>query len=754
MKLFTKLFLAKNAKRFKLFFAFIIFGQLSFAQAIREVCTGYPLENTKEIYNDIVLGTGEEISTFQSDPSSSSVIYLDFDGEYLATSIWSASPILAAPSVLTNAQRLEVCKRVAVDFQPFNVNVTSVRSVFDASKHKQHVIFTPTNYFRPGVGGVAEIGSFNFGFVAWVFSGSVNGSAETASHEIGHTLKLRHDGIIGGDEYYRGHNGWGPIMGSIPNGTKMTQWSAGHYPNANNSQPDIDIISTTLPFRTDDYGSSIFDASPIQSILTDASGNFKGNGLIANAADLDVFLFSVSGGTVNLQFGCDSVDYFNNLRLEAAVYDKNWNKVWSKNTVLMNEVGNVVLTAGTYYLVFDGIGYLTNADGYSDYGSVGNYHFSGKVWNLIDTKDMAVTNIAAMPVITCDENITTKVTVKNNSSVAVNNYTIVISDKNGTLNSVNYSAPLVSGATVVQEIVVTPSYFMDWSFTATVSTAGDVQAINNSKSSGSTSYRHGVMVDLKLPLEVRDYNWNWKIENLNGTELRSKKDFELPGFKAIEIHSFCVPKDSCFNLTVTNPFKSEWCSVELLNKYSTFAKPFDYVWQKGDTASIYDAEDGQGLYIVEVTGWVGFEIMNHIPSYEPQNFTKIICAVPVGVNPEFTFTNKNDGEVLFSGNYSEGKNLFTKQICTSDLLTSVKENTFKPELSIFPNPSNNVIHLAGNFTNTSLDFMIYNAQGLLVKKVQNQTISETIDVSDLKPGVYFLQLFDGNISYSKTFVKL
>jgi hypothetical protein len=56
-------------------------------------------------------------------------------------------------SSLDNAERLEVCKRVAVGFQPFDGNVTSIRSISEVSKSKGHVIFTPTNYFKPGVGG-------------------------------------------------------------------------------------------------------------------------------------------------------------------------------------------------------------------------------------------------------------------------------------------------------------------------------------------------------------------------------------------------------------------------------------------------------------------------------------------------------------------------------------------------------------------------------------------------------------------------
>jgi hypothetical protein len=41
--------------------------------------------------------------------------------------------------------------------------------------------------------GIAEIGSWNYNFKAWVFSGAVNGATDAASHQIGHTLYLYHD---------------------------------------------------------------------------------------------------------------------------------------------------------------------------------------------------------------------------------------------------------------------------------------------------------------------------------------------------------------------------------------------------------------------------------------------------------------------------------------------------------------------------------------------------------------------------------
>jgi hypothetical protein len=66
--------------------------------------------------------------------------------------------------------------------------------------------------------------------------------AEAAAHEIGHTLGLSHDGVVGGSGYYSGTaNGlWAPIMGAGYY-CSMTQFSKGEYLNANNLEDDMAV---------------------------------------------------------------------------------------------------------------------------------------------------------------------------------------------------------------------------------------------------------------------------------------------------------------------------------------------------------------------------------------------------------------------------------------------------------------------------------------------------------------------------------
>lgn len=58
------------------------------------------------------------------------------------------------------------------------------------------------------------------------------------------------------------------------------------------------------------------------------------------------------------------------------------------------------------------------------------------------------------------------------------------------------------------------------------------------------------------------------------------------------------------------------------------------------------------------------------------------------------------------------------------------------KVCVFPNPANNIINITGLSSPSKIK--IYNIQGQLLKSFQH--VNNTIDISDLQPGVYFLKL--------------
>lgn len=74
---------------------------------------------------------------------------------------------------------------------------------------------------------------------------------------------------------------------------------------------------------------------------------------------------------------------------------------------------------------------------------------------------------------------------------------------------------------------------------------------------------------------------------------------------------------------------------------------------------------------------------------------------------------------------------------TDPCITSVEENLLNNEIKIYPNPANNVINLVSSENNNST-ITIYNVVGSIQKQLKHNQHT-TIDISDLKPGIYLLE---------------
>lgn len=208
-----------------------------------------------------------------SRPGAPVTIYLDFDGETVANTLWNfeegmdGSPIEASPaSAADEAFQQRVWELVAEDYSGFNVNVTTtlpsddalLKSSPDDTEYGSHVVITDTYDetmpFVAGSGGIAYLGGTGAGVLspAWVFTTGLGGGdpaaaspktvADAASHEVGHNFGLSHDGI-GEEEYYAPASGlWGPIMGA-PYSVPLTQWSNGDYAGATNTEDDFAVMT-------------------------------------------------------------------------------------------------------------------------------------------------------------------------------------------------------------------------------------------------------------------------------------------------------------------------------------------------------------------------------------------------------------------------------------------------------------------------------------------------------------------------------
>ena len=213
------------------------------------------------------------VPALNSLPTASATIYLDFDGQVVTNSSWNGgATINAAPSGFNDTEITSIFNRVAEDYRPFNVNITTSEAKFLAAplNRRIRIIVTPTNYFRTGVGGACYTGSFTWGddTPGFVFSAALNMNskwvAECCTHESGHSLGLSHqskydNGCSMVQSYNEGigtgETSWAPVMGNSYY-RNLSGWNNGPTPSGCTSEQDnLSIITNGngFTFRIDDH---------------------------------------------------------------------------------------------------------------------------------------------------------------------------------------------------------------------------------------------------------------------------------------------------------------------------------------------------------------------------------------------------------------------------------------------------------------------------------------------------------------------
>jgi hypothetical protein len=335
-------------------------------------------------------GTPTGLPLLSSRPGAPATLYLDFNGH--AESSWGGWTNVATPaydvdgdystfSAAESAAIREIWARVAEDYAPFNINVTTVAPpmVADRAAVRLAIGGHYSDWFGSSAGGVAYVGGFygsapNIGYVFEDALGNGNPryTAEAASHEAGHLFGLAHQAVWSGaqlaEEYNTGSGDWAPIMG-VGYYAGRTTWHRGttdQGPAAH--QDDLATLagaSNGFGYIADDYGSTTATAAALPVV----GGSVSLSGLIGRTDDRDLFRFTTGGGSLSFT-------------LDVAPYGPNLDAVFE----LLNSAGQTLLSmspgsslgaslattvaAGTYYLAIHASG---------GYGNLGQYTLRGTV---------------------------------------------------------------------------------------------------------------------------------------------------------------------------------------------------------------------------------------------------------------------------------------------------------------------------------------------------------------------------------------
>lgn len=367
-----------------------------------------------------------------SRPAATRKIYLDFNGHTTTGTPWNtlrppngfnratfttpAYSLDADTANFSNAEHAviqEAWRIIAEDFAGYDVDVTTEDPGLEGLKrdstadpnYGMRVVFGPDQN-ATGSGGQAYVGSFGMIRTAgmtdvpcFVYAPVGAGSkfmGEAGSHEAGHTVGLLHDGTST-QGYYPGHGtgagSWAPIMG-VGYDKDVVQWSKGDYAGANNTQDDLTVISTYIPFIVDEFGDTTAAATAVTGVSAEVGG------IIALPSDVDTI--KIHAGRGDLVITPKVALISPNLRLQVKVLDAAGATLGTY--VGDGTVGNMapapitlnLPAEGFYYIQLEGVANGTGVtDGYNDYGSTGYYSFTATWAELGNKRPVANATLSA-----------------------------------------------------------------------------------------------------------------------------------------------------------------------------------------------------------------------------------------------------------------------------------------------------------------------------------------------------------------------
>lgn len=358
------------------------------------------------------------VPAYSSLPGAPESLYLDFDGHTQAD--WGtqsngqpfhpgttpAFDLDGNPGTFSAAETAavrEIWQRVAEDYAPFNLNVTTVQPTHIGDQEALRVVIGGSwnDWYHVPCSGVSVPGSFTSASqnVVYVFSGDIARWAETggydgdgrpiqvgaavattASHEAGHAFGLYHQSLYDAsgnkiDEYNPGSATRTPIMGSNLSSDRTT-WSDGTTLTATTTQDDMAVIAGSangFGYRPDDHANSWSGATPLGG--SPRPGLLSGSGVIEKTTDGDWFAFTAGSGQASFKLSTASVGA--NLDAKLSLYRAPAAPGLLPTLVASADPGDelgasltAALSAGTYYL---------KVSSHGSYGDVGQYSLLGSV---------------------------------------------------------------------------------------------------------------------------------------------------------------------------------------------------------------------------------------------------------------------------------------------------------------------------------------------------------------------------------------
>ena len=335
--------------------------------------------------------------------------YIDSDPGWVAFRNRGTGPIvtpafdLDGDPLTFNAEELrqieEIWYRVAEDFSPFNINVTTIAPPTLNDFEHVMVIIGGDNDWAPAAGGWGQLDGFSTGRANtnYVFSKlffTPHQISSAASHESGHTFGLLHQSTYDANgvktaEYNPGDAALAPIMGVGYYTMRDTWWNGTSSTSATSIQDDLAYLTRsanrTVQYRTDDYGNTIATAFRIPT----SGPTLSVNGVLEQNGDVDMFEFETNTGTIS--FSVDGLNLRTRYNDLALTFGTNLDLVlslYNSSGVLLTQISPTTSLSATFSVAV-GVGrHYVAVSGTGEYGAIGQYTLTGTVIPLPSTPTM------------------------------------------------------------------------------------------------------------------------------------------------------------------------------------------------------------------------------------------------------------------------------------------------------------------------------------------------------------------------------
>lgn len=373
------------------------------------------------------------------------------------------------------------------------------------------------------------------------------------------------------------------------------------------------------------------------------------------------------------------------------------------------------------------------------------------------TLDAELTNFQSPSVKNCDFNIKPQVFLQNSGNVNLLSATISYQLNNGATQTSNWTGNLGPNSKELISLTTSTTSTSSNAITATVSNPNGLIDENNTNNSISLNFEAGVSNDLPF-LENADLN------PPTNKILFSNPDDDVtwayPGFGSYGTSSNCFFIDN-WDYDAANQL--DWLITEsydfsnLVDEELYFDLAYTYYQQTNGNNVSYDSlgiavstDCGENFYwlwkkggkeLATVAGGLGDEFAPQDHQWESKTID--LSELNGEDNVSFAFIAIN----------GYGNNLYIDNIGIGKVLLNIEKDdeNWGSDFSIFPNPASDILNL--DISNEGLNYKIVNNIGQEMSKGKLIASENTLDISSLNKGIYFLEVYSEKGNKLMKFIK-